>query len=176
MRRIQSGLGRIQLGLGRIQSDWGRIQLGLRVKNSIGAVDIFSGMGVLRNPMRVLKRVNGGIEKIRRGYCVGSMQALRALKTVNGGVGEGQWGHWSGSMVVLRRVNAGIERWGLNGCIEKDQWGHWSGSMRVFKRVNGGVGQGQWGYGEGSGQTGPWLWVRQRGVAVGQTGGCLTGL
>ena len=63
------------------------------------------------------------------------------------------------------------------------RWGHWSGSMGVLKRVNGGVGQGQWGHGEGSGQTGAWLWVRQgcgcgsdRGVAVGQTGGCLTGL
>ena len=32
----------------------------------------------------------------------------------------------------------------------------------------GGVGQGQWGHGEGLGS--------DRGVAVGQTGGCLTGL
>ena len=108
------------------------------------------------------------------------------LKRVNGGVGQGQWGHWSGSMGIekgqwaLVRVNGGIEQWGLNGGIEKDQWGHWSGSMRVLKRANGGVGQGQWGHGEGSGR---WLWVRQgcgcgsdRGVAVGQTGGCLAGL
>ena len=78
-------------------------------------------------------------------------------------------------MAALVRVNEGIEQWGLNGGIEKDQWGHWSGSMGVLKRVNAGVGQGQWGHWEGSGQTGAWLWVR-RGVAVGQTRGCLTGL
>ena len=67
-------------------------------------------------------------------------------------------------MVVLKRVNAGIERWGLNGCIEKDQSVHWSGSMGVCME------KGQVRH-----------WVRQRGVAVGseavgQTGGCLTGL
>ena len=49
-------------------------------------------------------------------------------------------------MEVLKKINAG---------------GHWSGSMGVLKRVNGGVGQGQCGHGEGSGQTGAWLWVRQ---------------
>ena len=57
-------------------------------------------------------------------------------------------------MGALVRVNGGIEQWGLNGGIEKDQWGHWSGSMGVLKRVNGGVGS-------------------DRGLAVGQTGGCL---
>ena len=67
--RIQSDLGRIQLGLGRIQSDWGRIQLGLRVKNAIGAVDIFNGMGVL-------KKSNAGIEKGQWG----------ALKKSGGGI------------------------------------------------------------------------------------------
>ena len=59
------------------------------------------------------------------------------------------------------------------------QWGHWSGSMGVLKRVNGGVGQGQWGHGEGSGQGlgfGGCGCGSDRGVAVGQTGGCLTGL
>ena len=49
----------------------------------------------------------------------------------------------------------------------------------VLKRVNGGVGQGQWGHGEGSGQGlgfGGCGCGSDRGVAVGQTGGCLTGL
>ena len=112
--------------------------------------------------MGALVRVNGGI-----------------VKRVNRGIGQGQWGYWgqwrrwSGSMGALVRVNGGIEKgqwvlvgvnggieqWGLNGGlvrvnggIEKDQWGRWSGSM----------------HGEGSGS--------DRGVAVGQTGGCLTGL
>ena len=56
--------------------------------------------------MGVLKRVNGGIEKIRWWYCVGSM-------------GE--------------RVNGGIEKWrwsGSMGVLNNDEWGHWSGSMR----------------------------------------------
>ena len=35
-------------------------------------------------------------------------------------------------MVALKRVNAGIERWGLNGCIEKDQRG-------ALVRVNAGI-------------------------------------
>ena len=48
-------------------------------------------MGALKNPVAVLKRVNGGIEK-------GSMVALKggiegALKRVNGGIEKGQWGH-----------------------------------------------------------------------------------
>ena len=118
-------------------------------------------------------RVNGGIGGI--GQAMGALKRVNgALVRVNGGIEKGQW--------ALVRVNGGIEQWRLNGGIEKDQWGHWSGSMGVLKRVNGGVGQGQWGHGEGSGQTGAWLWVRQgcgcgsdRGVAVGQTGGCLTG-
>ena len=129
-------------------------------------------MGVLKGSIKALVRVNDienrgigqgqwGIEKGQSVHWSGSMGVL---KRVNG-VGEGQWGHLSRVMVALKRVNAGIERWGLNGCIEKDQWGHWSGSMRAFKRVNGGVGQGQWGYGEGSGQTlgqteGRGCWVR----------------
>ena len=44
--------------------------------------------------------------------------------------------------------------------------------MGALKRINGGIGQGQWGFEKGQ--------VRglalDRGVAVGQTGGCLTGL
>ena len=76
--------------------------VGLEGKISIGALDIFNG-GV-ENSMRVLKRVNGRIEKIRRGYCIGSMGAWRkgqvALKRVNGalvrvsgGIGQCQWGY-----------------------------------------------------------------------------------
>ena len=60
-------------------------------------------MGVLKDPMGVLKRVNGGIEKIRWGYCVGPMGAL---VRVNGGIVLGQWGRWSGSMGALRRVRS----------------------------------------------------------------------
>ena len=73
--------------------------VGLEGKISIGALDIFNG-GV-KNPMRVLKRVNGGIEKIRQGYCVGSLgiggigQAMGALKRVN---------------AALVRISAGIEK------------------------------------------------------------------
>ena len=152
--RIQSDLGRIQLGLGRIQSDW---LVGLEGKISIGALDIFNG-GV-KNPMRVLKRVNGGIEKIRRGYCVGSMGALGALVR-QWGHWKGSMGHWSGSMGVLVSIGQG----------------YWKGSMGalvsvngVLKRVNGGIGQGQWGRlkrvrsdrGLALGQAGVWLWVRQ---------------
>ena len=102
---------------------------------------------------------------------------MGALVRVNGGMEKGQWRRWSGSIGALVngkgqwalvRVNGGIEQWGLNGGIEKDQWGHWSGSMGTLKRVNGGVGQGQWGHGVGFGS--------DRGLALGQTGGCLTGL
>ena len=93
---------------------------------------------------------------MEKGQCgVGWSGSIGAL--VNG---KGQW--------ALVRVNGGIEQWGLNGGIEKDQWGHWSGSMGTLKRVNGGVGQGQWGHGVGFGS--------DRGLALGQTGGCLTGL
>ena len=89
---IQSDLRRIQSGLGRIESDWGRIQLGLRVKKAIGAVDIFQwNGGVKKNPMQVLKRVNGGIEKIRRWYCVR--------------VNAGSAGMEKVSMLALKRVN-----------------------------------------------------------------------
>ena len=70
-------------------------------------------MGVLKDPWGYWKGVNGGIEKIRRGYCVGSMGALGALVR--------QWGHWKGSMGlcsgsvrVLKRAN-----------------GRWSGPMGV---------------------------------------------
>ena len=70
----------------------------------------------------------------------------------------GQWGYGKGSTGALVRVNGGIEQLvRVNGGIEKGQWG-------ALVRVNGGIGKGQ---------------VRQgldRGVAVGQTGGCLTGL
>ena len=41
----------------------------------------------------------------------------------------------------------------VNGGIEKGQWGHWSGSMGALRRVR-----------------------SDRGLAVGQTGGCPTGL
>ena len=89
---------------------------------------------------------------------------MGALVMVNSGIEKGHSGCWSESM---GRVNEGIEQWGLNGGIEKDQWGHWSGSMGVLKTVNGGVGhQVKQGLGCGS----------ERGVAVGQAGGCLTGL
>ena len=73
-------------------------------------------------------------------------------------------------MGALVRVNGGIGQWGLNGGIEKDEWGHWSGSMGVLKRVNGVAGhieKGQVRRGLGCGS--------DRGVAVGQTGACLTG-
>ena len=73
-------------------------------------------------------------------------------------------------MRALVRVNGGIGQWGLNGGIEKDEWGHWSGSMGVLKRVNGVAGhieKGQVRRGLGCGS--------DRGVAVGQTGACLTG-
>ena len=73
-------------------------------------------------------------------------------------------------MGALVRVNGGVGQWGLNGGIEKDEWGHWSGSMGVLKRVNGVAGhieKGQVRRGLGCGS--------DRGVAVGQTGACLTG-
>ena len=73
-------------------------------------------------------------------------------------------------MGALVRVNGGIGQWGLNGGIEKDEWGHWSGSMGILKRVNGVAGhieKGQVRRGLGCGS--------DRGVAVGQTGACLTG-
>ena len=54
-----------------VPSRIGGVSSGFEGKISIGALDIFNG-GV-KNPMVVLKRGNGGIEKIRRGYCVGSM-------------------------------------------------------------------------------------------------------
>ena len=183
-----------------VSSRMGAYPVGFEGKISIGALDIFNG-GV-KNPMGVLKRVNGGIENIRRGYCVGSMGALGAwrkgsmvaLKRVNGalvrvsggiekgqgGIGQGQWGYWKGSMGsmgVLKRINGGIGQgqWGywkgsmgslvrVNGDIEKGQWGRWSGSMRAWRRVRSDRGL-------ALGQTGVW-----HGVAVGQTGGCLTGL
>ena len=65
-------------------------------------------------------------------------------------------------MVVLKRVNAGIERWGLNGCIEKDQSVHWSGSMGVWRRVRSDIrsDRGVWLLGQR-------LWVRQEVVLQG---------
>ena len=89
----------------------GSYPVGFEGQISIGALDIFNG-GV-KNPMVVLKRVNGGIEKIRRGYCVGSM----------GGIG----GMEKGSMVALKRVNGALVRvsagigQGQCGGIEKGQ-------------------------------------------------------
>ena len=71
-------------------------------------------------------------------------------------------------MGALVRVNGGIGQWGLNGGIEKDEY--WSGSMGALKRVNGVAGhieKGQVRRGLGCGS--------DRGVAVGQTGACLTG-
>ena len=56
--------------------------------------------GVLKNPLGVFKRVNEGIEKIRWGFCVGSMGAL---VRVNGGMEKG-------TMVSLVRVNGAIEK------------------------------------------------------------------
>ena len=103
---------------GRIQSDWGRIQLGLRVKFQSRRWTF--SMGVLRNPMGVLKRVNGSIGQGQWWHWSGSMGVL---KRVN-------WRPWSGSMVALVRVNGGIEK----------------GQLEALVRVNGGIGQGQWGY------------------------------
>ena len=54
----------------------------------------------------------------------------------------------------------------VNGGIEKGQWGRWSGSMGAWRRVRS----------VALGQTGVWLWSDRGVVAVGQTGGCLTGL
>ena len=95
--------------------------------------------------MGVLKKVNGGIEKIRWWYCVGSMG-----ERVNGGIEK--W-RWSGPMGVLN-----------NG-----------GSMGVLKRMNGGIGQGQCGVkvnggiekGQVVGEAGVWLWVREEVVLQG---------
>ena len=70
---------------------------------------------------------------------------MGALVRVNGGIEKGQW--------ALVRVNGGIEQWGLNGGLV---------------RVNGGIEKGQWGalanggMEKGQGQTGVWLWVRQK--------------
>ena len=145
-----------------VPSRIGGVSSGFEGKISIGALDIFNG-GV-KNPMVVLKRGNGGIEKIRRGYCVGSMGgtggmekgSMVALKRVNGalvrvsaGIGQGQWGYWKGSM----GVGQGQWHWSgsmgalvrVNGGIEKGQWRRWSGSMGALGSM--GVGQGQWGYG-----------------------------
>ena len=78
------GFGAYPVGLGAYPVELGAYPVGFEGKISIGALDIFNG-GV-KNPMGVLKRVNGGIEKIRRGYCVGSMGALGAWR-------KGQWWH-----------------------------------------------------------------------------------
>ena len=81
------GFGAYPVGFGAYPVGFGAYPVGLvglEGKISIGALDIFNG-GV-ENPMRVLKRVNGRIEKIRRGYCVGSMGALRAWR-------KGHWWH-----------------------------------------------------------------------------------
>ena len=65
----------------------------------------------------------------------------------------------------------GIEKdeWGGGsmGDIEKDEWGHWSGSMKRVNGVAGHIEKGQVRRGLGCGS--------DRGVAVGQTGACLTG-
>ena len=110
--------------------------------------------------------------------------SMGAFDIFNGGVeksnGGIERGHWKNPVGVLCRVNGGIDQgqWGhgerVNGGIEKDQWGLWSRSMGVLKRVNalvrvnGGIEKGQVRQGLGCGS--------DRGVAVGQTGGCLTGL
>ena len=94
------GFGAYPVGFGAYPVGFGAYPVGLvglEGKISIGALDIFNG-GV-KNPMGVLKRVNGGIEKIRRGYCVGSMGALGALVRQ-----WGSMGHWSGSVRVLKRA------------------------------------------------------------------------
>ena len=53
------------------------------------------------------------------------------------------------------------------GGIEKDEWGHWSRSMKRVNGVAGHIEKGQVRRGLGCGS--------DRGVAVGQTGACLTG-
>ena len=151
----------------------GSYPVGFEGQISIGALDIFNG-GV-KNPMVVLKRVNGGIEKIRRGYCVGSMGGMGAWRKGQWWHWSGSMGHWSGSVQALVRVSGGIEKGQcrvgrpmgalvrVNGGIEKGQWGHWSGRWSgsmghwshsmgciekgqwVLVRVNGGIEKGQWG-------------------------------
>ena len=88
---------------------WGvSSRIGFEGKISIGALDIFNGGE--KNPMGVLKRVNGGIEKIRHGYFVGSMRALRAWRKGQCCIEKGQWG-----------IGPGIEgQGGIGG-----QWGQW---------------------------------------------------
>ena len=71
------GFGAYPVGFGAYPVGLGAYPVGFEGKISIGALDIFNG-GV-KNPMGVLKRVNGK----------GSMQAL---VRVNGGT-EGQWGY-----------------------------------------------------------------------------------
>ena len=120
------GFGAYPVGFGAYPVGFGAYPVGLvglEGKISIGALDIFNG-GV-KNPMGVLKRVNGGIEKIRRGYCVGSMGALGALVR--------QWGHWKGSMRHWSRSVRVLKR--ANGGVGQGQWGY-----NVSVRVNGGIG------------------------------------
>ena len=113
-----------------VPSRIGGLLSGFEGKISIGALDIFNG-GV-KNPMVVLKRGNGGIEKIRRGYCVGSM----------GGTG----GMEKGSMVALKKFNGALVRVSaVRVGVLKRVNGGWSASMALV-RVNGGIGQGQWEY------------------------------
>ena len=61
--RIQSDLGRIQSGVGRIQSDLERIQLGLTVLKNFNGGVVGRWTFVLKNPMGILKRVNGALKK-----------------------------------------------------------------------------------------------------------------
>ena len=84
------GFAAYPVGFGPYPVGLGAYPVGFEGKISIGASDIFNG-GV-KNPMGVLKRVNGG----------------------NGGIEKDQWGHWSGSMGVLKRVNGviGQGQWG----------------------------------------------------------------
>ena len=96
-----AGFGAYPVAFGAYPVGLGAYPVGFEGKISIGALDIFNG-GV-KNPIRVLKRVNGGTEKIRRGYCVASIGALGAWR-----IGQGQWGHWSGSVGVLKRANGGV--------------------------------------------------------------------
>ena len=81
--------------------------------------------------MGVLKRVNGGIEKIRG--LLGSMGALvrvnGGMEKGNGGIEKGQWGQWG--------------RW--SGSMGVSQWGIEKGQLEALVRVSG-IGHIQWGY------------------------------
>ena len=100
-------------------------------------------MEVLKDPMGVLKRVNGDIEKNPVGVVCRVNGGIGHGERVNGGIEKGQWGHWSGSIVVLKRVIRGVGQSQWAGSMRVLNNG---GSMGVLKRINGGIGQDQWGY------------------------------